>query len=104
MNPSSVKSNAVNGVVGWMKQKDLQLHAHVRIDEDPKRFIIRGIGDAFNRQWGGKKNLMYADLASFKGEVFKVTRTDKVGNNNWYYGELKGEFVWVHQSRLEDLQ
>lgn len=98
----SEEPSAVTGVIGWMKQSDLQLHNHIRIDEDAKTFIIRGIGEAFNRQWGGKKNLVYADLAVLKGKIFNVTRTDKVGNNNWYFGESNGKSFWVHQSRLED--
>lgn len=99
----SEKPSSVEGIIGWMKLEDLHLHNLVFIDEDPKKFIIKGNGDALNRQWGDTKNIVYDDLSSFKGQIFNVIRTDKVGNNNWYYGKIQEELVWLHASRLETI-
>lgn len=97
----SIEPSGVDGVIGWMKVTDIQSHLHLFIDDDPKTFIIKGTGQAFNRPWGGKNNLMFEDLSQYEGVVLAVERTEKVGKNFWYYGNLDGELVWIHTNHLE---
>lgn len=99
----SKEPSAVTGVIGWMKAMDLVVHNLIQIDEDQKVFSIRGEGVAVDRPWGAKRNVVYDDLSPFAGEVFKATRTDKVGKSTWYYGFLNGENVWIRSGRLKEL-
>src|SRR5690625_881942 len=92
--PSSTK-----GVVGWVKSQDLSTHPHVGVDKKAKTFYVKGTGKAYDTAWGGNKNLVY-DLPQYKGQVFKVHLTEKVGNNTWYRGVLNGQTVWIHTAYL----
>jgi mannosyl-glycoprotein endo-beta-N-acetylglucosaminidase len=93
--PSSEK-----GVVGWGKSAEVSTHAHVGIDSKTKTFAIKGIGIAYSKAWGGKKDIIYGNLSAYKDQEFKVQKTEKVGNNIWYRGELAGKIVWTHSSHV----
>src|SRR5690606_32470718 len=41
------------------------------------------------------------DLSSYKGSLFKVNKTERVGNNIWYRGILDGKQVFLHSSYVE---
>ncbi|WP_369792745.1 SH3-like domain-containing protein [Virgibacillus sp. SK37] len=88
------------GTIGWMKKTDLSLHQHLLIDEDKKSFQLKGEGSAYSKPWGGKNDLAYGDLSQFEDEIIVVDRTEKVGQNIWYRGEIKNKEVWLHSSSL----
>lgn len=90
--PSSKK-----GTIGWVKSSDINAHAHSGVDRKGKTYVIKGNGKAYNKAWGGSKNLVY-NLSSLAGQTFKVNLTEKVGSNVWYRGILKGKTVWIHSS------
>lgn len=98
----SNEPSAKDGVVGWMKASQVSSHIHVAIDNDSKLFYLKGLGSGYSREWGGKKNQVYADLESFKNREFKVDKTVKVGKNLWYRGLLDGKQVWIHNNHLEE--
>lgn len=100
----SDKPSSKFGIVGWVKSKDVVAHDLTLIDEDPKVFEIVGEGYAYNRPWGSRDDIVFKDLASFKGNKFHVVRTEKVRNGLWYQGELNHKKVWIHQNRLIDLE
>lgn len=62
--------------------------------------MIKGVGKAYDRPWGGKKNLVFDDLSQYKGVQFNVVETNLVGSNVWYKGVLGGKEVWIHQNHL----
>ncbi|HLR66626.1 MAG TPA: SH3-like domain-containing protein, partial [Virgibacillus sp.] len=93
--PSSNK-----GIVGWVKSEDLSVHQHVGMDKYKKTFTIKGTGSAYNKAWGGSKNAVFSDLSKYKGEMFHVHLTEKVGNNTWYRGDFNGERIWIHSFYL----
>lgn len=97
----SEEPSAVNGVVGWMDATEVASHLHIFIDQDPKTFLIKGTGSGYNRPWGGKMNMVKAELKEYAGFQFKVERTEKVGRNFWYYGQLENEYMWIHVGHLE---
>ena len=92
-NPSSM-----SGVVGWVKAGDLSTHAHAGIDRQAKTFYLKGTGSAYDKAWGGNKNLTYQDLSKMKDQAFIVNLTEKVGNNIWYRGEINGKTAWIHEA------
>ncbi|MFD1172403.1 N-acetylglucosaminidase [Oceanobacillus picturae] len=94
-NPSST-----TGVVGWVKATDLSTASHVGIDKEAKTFYIKGTGEAYNKAWGGNKDLVFRDLSEHIGQEFKVHLTEKVGNDYWYRGTLDGKTVWIHPNNL----
>lgn len=96
----SYSPSAIKDVIGWMKAKDLSVHRHVIVDHDPKTFLIKGVGKAYDMPWGGKKNCIFDDLSKFKNKEFKIIQTDLVGRNVWYRGYLENKLVWIHQNHL----
>ena len=97
-NPSST-----SGVVGWAKAGDISVHQHLGMDRKAKNFVLKGVGSAYSKAWGGSKDIVYSDLSAYKNQQFKVHLTEKVGNNVWYRGVLDGKTVWVHSSFVSNL-
>lgn len=96
----SESPSAEKETVGWMKKSDLSLHLHLVIDEDIKSFKLNGRGSAYTKPWGGKDDLVFGDLRQFEGESISIDRTEKVGQNVWYRGELKSKKIWLHSNCL----
>ena len=96
----STEPSSERGVVGWVKESDLDTHAHTVIDHQEKSFNIKGAGSAYSKAWGGKKDFVYEDLSKYRGSEFQVHLTEKVGNDIWYRGSLEGRTVWIHSSLL----
>lgn len=95
----SNEASSAKGVVGWVKAGDLSTHDHSGVDTRSKTFYINGNGDAFSKAWGGTGDKVYS-LSSYKGQVFKVHKTERVGNNTWYRGDLDGKRVFIHSAFL----
>lgn len=100
----SNKPSAKDGVIGWMKASEVSSHPHVVIDHDAKTFYTTGSGIGFNRVWGGRKNQVFPNLKPLQDSEFKVSKTEMVGNNLWYYGELDGKKTWIHQGYLKEIE
>ncbi|MGX9931896.1 GW dipeptide domain-containing protein [Virgibacillus salarius] len=100
----STQPSSTNGVVGWVKEKDLSTHSHVGIDTERKNLIIKGTGSAYSKAWGGSKDIVYKDLSVLKGSILKVNKTERVGNNTWYRGDLNGKEVFIHSSYLTTIE
>lgn len=90
--------SATQGVIGWVKSADISTHAHTGVDRTSKTFYVKGTGIAYDKAWGGNKNIVYDDLSKLKNEEFKVNLTERVGNNIWYRGTLNGKTAWLHSS------
>lgn len=91
----SIKPSAVQGIIGWVEEKSLRSYPLMYIDEDKKKFYIKGTGSAFVVPWGSKKDLVIEDLEKYSDTEFIVERTDVVNRTFWYYGMLDGEKVWI---------
>ncbi len=92
----SREPSSEEGTIGWMKSTDLSVHLNLSIDTDPKLFYIKGEGTAYEKPWGGRKNIAITDLKSFKDQEFHVIKTEKIGKNVWYQGILDAKEVWLH--------
>src|SRR5699024_5993225 len=77
----STEPSSVNGVLGWMKAGDLSTHLHVGVDKKAKAFYVKGNGKATTKAWGGSKDTVFPKMSHYKGFLFKVNLTEKVGNN-----------------------
>jgi N-acetylmuramoyl-L-alanine amidase CwlA/outer membrane biosynthesis protein TonB len=97
----STKPSASSGTIGWMKARDVKVHAHKTISHDKSMYTIKGVGKAYTKAWGGSKNQVY-NLASMKGKVITSNLVETVGNNTWIRGTLNGKEVWVHSSFVTD--
>ncbi|ASN04120.1 GW dipeptide domain-containing protein [Virgibacillus necropolis] len=97
----SLEPSRVNGVVGWVKAEDLSTYSHTGVDSQQKTFIIEGTGNAYNKAWGGSKNVVYSDLSNYRNKEFVIDLTEAVGGNIWYRGQLSGKTVWIHESFLK---
>ena len=94
----SNNASSVKGVVGWVKAKDLSVHNHAGMDKKTKKFYFKGTGSTYSTAWGGSKDLVHKNLATYKNQEFIVHLTEKVGNNVWYRGKLNGKIMWIHSS------
>lgn len=99
----SRNSSSVKGVVGWVKAQDLSTNVHKVVNRTAKMYYIKGSGAAYNKAWGGNKNINVANLASLTGERFHVNLTEKVGRNTWYRGNLNGKQAWVHSANISEV-
>lgn len=98
----SRQPSSKNGTIGWVKASDINAHAHKGKDRKKRTLQVKGSGKAYNKAWGGSKNLVY-DLSSYAGKTFKVNLTETVGNNVWYRGTLAGKTVWIHSSYVSNI-
>ena len=98
----SSEPSSKRGTIGWVKASDVSAHAHEGMNKKKQTLTIKGNGKAYDKAWGGSKNLVY-DLSSYAGETFKVNLTETVGNNVWYRGTLKGKTVWIHSSYVSNI-
>ncbi|WP_368653167.1 GW dipeptide domain-containing protein [Ornithinibacillus sp. 4-3] len=98
----STEPSATKGVIGWVNAKDLSTHPHTSVDKQSKIFTIKGTGKATSKAWGGNKDTVFSSLTKYKGQVFQVHLTEKVGNNTWYRGDFQGKRIWVHSSYVEE--
>jgi len=95
----SRQPSKTKGTIGWVKSTDMSVHTHKGKDKKRKSLIVKGSGKAYNKAWGGSKNLVY-DLSSYAGSTLEVNLTETVGSNTWYRGILDGKQVWIHSSYL----
>ncbi|HAM80636.1 MAG TPA: hypothetical protein DCO80_07480, partial [Ornithinibacillus sp.] len=96
----SREPSSVNGVIGWVKSTDIDSRDHVTIDKSDKILYIKGTGVAYDKAWGGSKNIVYGNLSSYKSREFKIHLTERIGNETWYRGLLDGEYVFIHEDYL----
>ncbi|ASK62143.1 mannosyl-glycoprotein endo-beta-N-acetylglucosamidase [Virgibacillus phasianinus] len=97
----SLEPSRINGVVGWVKAKDMSTYTHTGIDSKTKTFYIKGTGSAYSKAWGGSKDLVYSDMKKFEDQKFTVYLTEAVGNNTWYRGKLNGQIIWLHEAYVK---
>ena len=99
----STEKSSETGTIGWMKEQDVQSHLYVEVDSDEKEGILKGIGSGSKEPWGGKKQLVYKDLAEFEGKKIRIVKTVLIGKNIWYQGIVEeGKIFWIHANQLED--
>ncbi|MCJ0929619.1 GW dipeptide domain-containing protein [Virgibacillus halodenitrificans] len=98
----SREPSSKRGTIGWVRKVDVSSHTHKTIEASKESFVIKGKGSAFNKAWGGSKNLVFK-LSSFEGEKFVVNLTETVGNNIWYRGTLDGKTVWLHSNYVTNI-
>ena len=98
----STKPSGEEGLIGWMKETDLQTHITTFVDKDKKTFKLNGKGSAYNIPWGGKKQLVFDDLSDMKNETIVVEETWFIGTNTWYKGYLKNNEVWINSKYMNN--
>ena len=92
----STKPSGEEGLIGWMKETDLQTHVTTFVDKDKKTFKLNGKGSAYNTPWGGKKQLVFDDLSDMKNETIVVEETWFIGSNTWYKGMINEIPIWIN--------
>lgn len=95
----SEQPSSVNGVIGWAKAADLLSYPESSLKQTAKTLYFTGVGGAFSKPWGMKKDVIYSSLSKYKNQEFKVDGTETVGTMTWYRGNLNGKTVWIHSSR-----
>ncbi|QTY15974.1 peptidoglycan recognition protein family protein [Virgibacillus pantothenticus] len=94
---TSTKPSSTEGIIGWVKEEDINTHTHKGVDKKHKTLYVKGTGKAYSKAWGGPRDLVY-DLSMKKMKEFKVDKTETVGKNTWYRGVLDGKTVFIHSS------
>ncbi|GAB3063687.1 teichoic acids export ABC transporter ATP-binding subunit TagH [Salinicoccus sesuvii] len=100
----STEPSGVDGVIGWIKAIETSSHVYVHVDNDQRRFTLRGRGYASTAPWGGHRQYAYASLENHAGLSFYVSETVIVGSNVWYKGHIEGESeaVWIHSNNINE--
>ena len=57
----STKPSRTDGVIGWVKAKDMSTHPHKTVDKNKKTLYFKGTGKAYSKAWGGSKDLVIED-------------------------------------------
>ncbi|MEH7076670.1 peptidoglycan recognition protein family protein [Neobacillus drentensis] len=89
------KSYDGSGVVGWVKSSDISDISYAVVSQKAKTIYLKGTGSAYSKAWGGKKDVVYKYLSSYKNKKFTAELTAKVGTTYWYRGKLAGKTVWL---------
>src|SRR5699024_7066146 len=59
----SLKPSSDDEVVGWVKEDDLTLNDHERVDTKKKTKYFTGKGSAYSKAWGGSQDSEYEDMS-----------------------------------------
>ncbi|MBV7504168.1 SH3-like domain-containing protein [Bacillus sp. sid0103] len=89
------KSSTGASPVGWIKSSDISDVSYSVVSQKAKTMYLKGTGSAYSKAWGGKKDVVYKKLSSYKNKKFTANLTAKVGSTNWYCGKLDGKTVWL---------
>jgi N-acetylmuramoyl-L-alanine amidase CwlA len=92
----SKSSNGANPL-GWVKSSDISDISYAEVSQTVQTLYLKGTGSAYSKAWGGKKDVIYPNLSSFKNKKFTAELTAKVGSTTWYRGKLAGRTVWLKQ-------
>ncbi|MDY0394156.1 glucosaminidase domain-containing protein [Virgibacillus halophilus] len=87
-------------MIGWIKSADVLCKDRVVVSREPKTFYIKGSGKGYKHAWGGSKEVVFANLSSYKGDKYSVNATVKVGSQIWHRGILKGKTIWMDETHL----
>ncbi|MFP7492541.1 GW dipeptide domain-containing protein [Terribacillus saccharophilus] len=90
----STQPSSTKNTIGWIKAGDTQMKEHKTVNKERATYTVKGSGKAYNKTWGGSKNLVY-NLSSLKGATFEANLTETAGNVTWLRGSLKGKEVWI---------
>src|SRR5699024_3599718 len=101
----STSPSATKDLLGWMNAKDVDSRTHKTATKTDQQLIIKGSGKAKEKACGGSKDAVHTSMKNFKGNLFDVNLTERVGNNTWYRGKIngKGKNVWLHANQTEKL-
>ncbi|MFS0561719.1 GW dipeptide domain-containing protein [Terribacillus sp. 179-K 1B1 HS] len=97
----STQPSSTKNTIGWIKASDTQMQEHRTVNKEKATYTVKGSGKAYNKTWGGSKNLVY-ELFKFKGAAFEANLTETVGKNTWIRGKLNGKEVWILAGDLSD--
>jgi len=97
----SRQSSGVTGVIGWVNVSGLTTQSLITVNRQSKKLVLKGSGVAYNKPWGGKKDIITMKLSVYKGKTLKVISTEKVGGSFWYCGTLAGKTVWINKTNLK---
>lgn len=98
----SEEKSSERGVIGWMKEENLQMHPFIFVDNDKKQVCLTGEGSSFKEPWGGKKQLINKSLTEKKNEEITVLETYLIGNNIWYKAVSKDEEFFINSRYTSD--
>ncbi len=97
----STRPSSTVGVIGWVKDSEMNDREHAKVDGYSKTFYVSGSGKSFTDAWGSRNNVAHSSLYGYKGAIFSVHLTEHVGNDIWYRGVLAGKTVWIHSSLVK---
>lgn len=98
----STEKSSENGIIGWMKENDVQTHPFILVDTDKRALKLTGEGSCYSIPWGGKKQFIYKDLKDKKFEKIEVLSSWLIGKNNWFHARLKNEEFWINSIFTSD--
>ena len=89
------KNSTGTSPVGWVKSSEISDISYSVVSQIANTIYLKGTGSAYSKAWGGKRDVVYKKLSSYKNKKFTAELTAKVGTTNWYRGTLGGKTVWL---------
>ncbi|MGM8364827.1 GW dipeptide domain-containing protein [Virgibacillus sp. W0181] len=96
----STAASSTEGVVGWVKKKDVLVQSVETVDHKEKTYYLTGTGWAYTDAWGAGKDVVLDNLSKYKNNAFEINQTEKVGNSIWYQGTIEGKLLWVQANNV----
>lgn len=99
----STEKSSENGIIGWMKENDVQTHPFTFVNNDNSELLFNGQGSTFKSPWGGKKQVIEKSLNHLKNKKFLVKETYIIGSNIWYKGVYQDTYFWINSKYTKSL-
>ncbi|MBQ0140039.1 MAG: SH3-like domain-containing protein [Kurthia sp.] len=86
--------------VGWIKASSIKLATYKQLTNTKKTRYIKGTGKAYTRPGGLARNVLLANLTSYKNKTFTNNMTVKIGTVTWYRATVNSQTLWLPASAL----
>lgn len=86
--------------IGWVKEGSIKLASYKQLTNTKKTRYIKGTGKAYTRPGGLDRNVLLANLSSYKNTAFTNNMTVKIGTVTWYRATVNSQTLWLPSTSL----
>lgn len=101
----STNPTSASAKIGWILSSDVKsvTQSTAQIPKLPQ--ALKGTGEGYSIQWGGKKDIVEKSLTTYKDQEFSITKATKAGNEIWYQGKTaNSKLIWVSSTQVKNYE